>query len=216
MRTLLYIALIGLFASCGSGRRMNEPVAANYFSGDFAYFADAANFFDCATGERFPVSNQGEFILAQQKYMEMNPEMGERIFITFKGHIEYLPSMEESQGKIRTIIIDSLMSLSRSEKCEENYSPVGVYQSEGEGIKSVLRMRGDYTFTEIEYDKDGAETTWEGTWGMASKLQLVLEYNDGEEMQEVFEYIPGRESLVRAVEKRNKADKTLIYKKVYL
>lgn len=216
MRTLLYIVLISLFASCGSERRTNEPIPANYFSGDFTYFADVANFYDCATKKMFPVANLGEFIVAQRKYMSMNPEMAEKIFITFRGHIEYLLSMEESQGEIKTIIIDSLISMSRTEQCDENYYPVGVYQSEGEGIKSVLRIRGDHTFTETEYNKHGVETTEEGTWGMASKLELVLDYESEMEKQELFEYIPARESLVKNINKRNKADKALVYKKVYL
>ena len=180
MKNLFYIVLFAALVSCGGQKRPDRPVPANFFSGEFVYFADAAVFYDCATGEKYPVAMRSDYIKAERGYMEMKPEMGERVYMSFHGHVEYLPGMEDGTRE-RTMVIDSFTGFNRGEKCAPQYSLSGVYQSEGGGIKSSLRLRIDYTFTEITYDNDGVESTREGTWGMASKLELVLDYDGGEE-----------------------------------
>ncbi len=217
MKKFLYIALLGLLVSaCGGKKRPDAPVAANFFSGEFVYMADAAVFYDCATGMKYPVSNNGDYIVVERAYMDMKREDGEPIFMTCRGHIEYLPSME-GDSKMPTMVIDSFIGFNRTSHCNSNYVIPGVYQSEGEGIKSMLRVRVDHSFTETLFADDATETTKEGTWGMSSELELVLDYDDNSEQQEIFQYLPDHESLIRVVYKNeNRQDNSLVYKKVYL
>lgn len=208
---LTLACLLGAFTACGGGRKPSEPLPANYFTGEFVYFADAAVFFDCATGARHPVAMEGDFIAAQRGYMDMSPEMGERVWISFNGHIEYRLSAEESQGKIPTIIIDSFIRFDRSEKCNAEFTVTGMYQSEGSGIRRLLRLRPDYTFEEIRYADDGSERSLEGTWGSVSREEIALDYADPQIGQMLFQVVAAKESLIA-----NNGREPLVYKKVYV
>ena len=181
-----------------------------FFAGQFVYFADAANVTDCATGVRLPVAMKDAYIHAERAYTAMSPAMGEGIYVEFFGHISDEPRME-GNGTERAFVIDSLIGFDRNKACRAQWLLAGVYESTDGGIKRVLRLRPDYSFSETIFESEENVKREAGRWYRNAELELVLEISDPKTKSATFEVIPAKESLSRS------NDKTpLVYKKVYL
>ena len=207
MKRLTFIPLL-LLTACLGGNTAKETAAAAaeppFFSGGFIYFADAALFTDCATAVRLPVSKAGAYIDAETAYLEFEPEMGEAIYVEFRGHIGEQPRME-GEGNERAFVIDSLIGFDRTRQCPQ-WVLAGVYDAPLKNGRQVLFLRPDYTFTEAVYDALTVEPTAEytGRWWRNAALELVLAAETPAPDLSVWTIDPTGESLTRNGAKKPK------------
>src|SRR5262245_43613343 len=80
-----------LLAVLATGLHAQQPTR---WRGDFLYFADAAVFTDCATGQRWPVAMAGDFVALQQAYMRWQSAPMTAMLANFEGRLEVREAME--------------------------------------------------------------------------------------------------------------------------
>ena len=146
----------------------------DFLSGDFTYMADAAMFRDCATGLRFPVAQTGDYLRTEREYTARSQGVGDPVHVRLRGHIDLMPSAEESQGLVPTLVIDSLLGFDDNQACNPGVMMVGIYVSEDGSGRSVLHLRSDYTCSFQNYGADGSAEHREGRWGLVAEEELAL------------------------------------------
>lgn len=146
----------------------------DFLSGEFTYMADAAMFRDCATGLRFPVAQTGDYLRTEREYTARSQGVGDPVHVRLRGHIDLMPSAEESQGLVPTLVIDSLLGFDDNQACNPGVMMVGIYVSEDGSGRSVLHLRSDYTCSFQNYGADGSAEHREGRWGLVAEEELVL------------------------------------------
>ena len=146
----------------------------DFLSGEFTYMADAATFRDCATGLRFPVAQTGDYLRTEREYTARSQGVGDPVHVRLRGHIDLMPSAEESQGLVPTLVIDSLLGFDDNQACNPGVMMVGIYVSEDGSGRSVLHLRSDYTCSFQNYGADGSAERREGRWGLVAEEELAL------------------------------------------
>ena len=146
----------------------------DFLSGEFTYMADAAMFRDCATGLRFPVAQTGDYLRTEREYTALSQGVGDPVHVRLRGHIDLMPSAEESQGLVPTLVIDSLLGFDDNQACNPGVMMVGIYVSEDGSGRSVLHLRSDYTCSFQNYGADGSAEHREGRWGLVAEEELAL------------------------------------------
>ena len=146
----------------------------DFLSGEFTYMADAAMFRDCATGLRFPVAQTGDYLRTEREYTARSQVFGDPVHVRLRGHIDLMPSAEESQGLVPTLVIDSLLGFDDNQACNPGVMMVGIYVSEDGSGRSVLHLRSDYTCSFQNYGADGSAEHREGRWGLVAEEELAL------------------------------------------
>lgn len=146
----------------------------DFLSGEFTYMADAAMFRDCATGLRFPVAQTGDYLRTEREYTARSQGVGDPVHVRLRGHIDLMPSAEESQGLVPTLVIDSLLGFDDNQTCNPGVMMVGIYVSEDGSGRSVLHLRSDYTCSFQNYGADGSAEHREGRWGLVAEEELAL------------------------------------------
>jgi hypothetical protein len=146
----------------------------DFLSGEFTYMADAAMFRDCATGLRFPVAQTGDYLRTEREYTARSQGVGDPVHVRLRGHIDLMPSAEESQGLVPTLVIDSLLGFDDNQACNPGVMMVGIYVSEDGSGRSVLHLRSDYTCSFQNYGADGSAEHREGRWGLVAEEELAL------------------------------------------
>ena len=146
----------------------------DFLSGEFTYMADAAMFRDCATGLRFPVAQTGDYLRTEREYTARSQGVGDPVHVWLRGHIDLMPSAEESQGLVPTLVIDSLLGFDDNQACNPGVMMVGIYVSEDGSGRSVLHLRSDYTCSFQNYGADGSAEHREGRWGLVAEEELAL------------------------------------------
>jgi len=146
----------------------------DFLSGEFTYMADAAMFRDCATGLRFPVAQTGDYLRTEREYTARSQGVGDPVHVRLRGHIDLMPSAEESQGLVPTLVIDSLLRFDDNQACNPGVMMVGIYVSEDGSGRSVLHLRSDYTCSFQNYGADGSAEHREGRWGLVAEEELAL------------------------------------------
>ena len=146
----------------------------DFLSGEFTYMADAAMFRDCATGLRFPVAQTGDYLRTEREYTARSQGVGDPVHVRLRGHIDLMPSAEESQGLVPTLLIDSLLGFDDNQACNPGVMMVGIYVSEDGSGRSVLHLRSDYTCSFQNYGADGSAEHREGRWGLVAEEELAL------------------------------------------
>lgn len=210
--TGVLFALI-LMTACHSGEKRLMPSDTHYFSGEFVYMADAAVFYDCATGAHYPVSQQDAYLEAERKYMDLKPEPGQRVFVELKGALDSLPGMEEGT-RVRALVIESLIGFDPSVSCQKSFMAAGLYEAlDKDSVKTVLHLRPDYTLAVTRYLPDSTQVTSDGTWGMASATEVELNIPDKEGLltHTRLQIDPQQETLMHG-----KGKHEIQYKKVYI
>ena len=143
----------------------------DFLSGEFTYMADAAMFRDCATGLRFPVAQTGDYLRTEREYTARSQGVGDPVHVRLRGHIDLMPSAEESQGLVPTLVIDSLLGFDDNQACNPGVMMVGIYVSEDGSGRSVLHLRSDYTCSFQNYGADGSAEHREG---LVAEEELAL------------------------------------------
>jgi heat shock protein HslJ len=119
------VVLCGLLAACASMRPQDKPEEVtpppppppNFRVGAFAYMADAASFVDCATGKRYPVVMERDYLALENAYTNAPHEPGADVIVTLEGHIETRPFME---GRPREqLLVDRFDAIWPEESCEK-------------------------------------------------------------------------------------------------
>ena len=146
----------------------------DFLSGEFTYMADAAMFRDCATGLRFPVAQTGDYLRTEREYTARSQGVGDPVHVRLRGHIDLMPSAEESQGLVPTLVIDSLLGFDDNQACNPGVMMVGIYVSEDGSGRSVLHLLSDYTCSFQNYGADGSAEHREGRWGLVAEEELAL------------------------------------------
>ena len=146
----------------------------DFLSGEFTYMADAATFRDCATGLRLPVAQTGDYLRTEREYTARSQGVGDPVHVRLRGHIDLMPSAEESQGLVPTLVIDSLLGFDDNQACNPGVMMVGIYVSEDGSGRSVLHLRSDYTCSFQNYGADGSAEHREGRWGLVAEEELAL------------------------------------------
>ena len=146
----------------------------DFLSGEFTYMADAAMFRDCATGLRFPVAQTGDYLRTEREYTARSQGVGDPVHVRLRGHIDLMPSAEESQGLVPTLVIDSLLGFDDNQACNPGVMMVSIYVSEDGSGRSVLHLRSDYTCSFQNYGADGSAEHREGRWGLVAEEELAL------------------------------------------
>lgn len=201
---LLGVALVG----CASKRNVVIP-ENDYFSGEFVYFADAANFTDCATGVRYPVSHTKAYQRIERSYLMLTPTPAQPLYVEFRGRIVEEPSMEESAGNVATIVIDSLIGFHKNEACDDNMLLAGVYESTNDDVCEIIRLKPNYTYEAESFADNGVVKQVAGIWKRSAMLELLLIPDSGEPV--AYEIIPPQQSFAD-----NSGGTPKVFTRVYL
>ena len=107
----------------GSKTRRGEtsaPVGAGLLGGAFRYFADAATFTLCRSGEELPVAQEGGYRELEAAYVAKRSAPAEPLYVTIEGAIEPRADME---GPPRpTVVVRRFLAAWPGESCERNRS----------------------------------------------------------------------------------------------
>lgn len=171
---MLLLALSVLAACTAKAPNREGVLPMDFLSGEFTYMADAATFRDCATGLRFPVAQTGDYLRAEREYTARSQGVGDPVHVRLRGHIDLMPSAEESQGLVPTLVIDSLLGFDDNQACNPGVMMTGIYVSEDGSGRSVLHLRSDYTCSFQNYGADGSAERREGRWGLVAEEELAL------------------------------------------
>lgn len=156
-----------------------EPRGSYYFSGDYRYFADAAVFRDCLTGDTFPVAVKGASQHLEKEYLKMNLKDPEGVYCEVMGYLADKPAGEE--GRDTQIVITSLIRFDRTAACRLSSVTDGIYavyrpDAEHPAEKISLKLNGDYTFQAVVYDVKNKKqvSKVDGIWRRTSDEDIVF------------------------------------------
>lgn len=102
-RLTLLLAASLLLSACGETSQESEPVAAplpplpkdaQLIAGRYFYYADAAVFTGCHTGQRWPVASRHAAVQLERAFLDAKLPAGESMVVTVHGKIDLLPGME--------------------------------------------------------------------------------------------------------------------------
>lgn len=134
MRTAFFLSVVFLlFGTIGCSETPSENMAStdspaevsvegegmpgeDLMRGLFIYMADAALFEDCASGQRYPVAMEADYISAERAYLEARSEPGAPLLVSFEGRLEPRPPME-GDGVVEMIVIDRFDAAHPGEDC---------------------------------------------------------------------------------------------------
>ena len=208
--TMKYLCiLLLLFASCRSEKNSNKE----FFSGMFVCHADKASLTDCATGMTVPISDENAYPSLEKRYFLTMPDPQEAVYVEFRGRMERQPK-EDGSGLEDIIVVDSLITLDPTQRCDYQTLLVGVYEAKTNNGRCLLRLKPNYEFTETRFvtgQENMQEQTSSGRWWRSAELELILEETSPDTAEQSFQMIPSRETLTR-----NSGGGPMVYKKVYL
>jgi heat shock protein HslJ len=93
-------------------------------AGMLTYLADAATFLHCATGHRYPVALEGDWLAAERSYLADRPGPGEPLFVTLEATLEPREPME---GPVRPmVVVDSFGASWPGEDCASAATAPGL------------------------------------------------------------------------------------------
>jgi heat shock protein HslJ len=93
-----------------------SPAEPMRWRGDFVYFADSALFTDCASGQRWPVAKEGDYLALEIAYLHWRGAPKAPLLANFDGRVEVRESME---GPPREhMVVDRLVSVQPGSSCE--------------------------------------------------------------------------------------------------
>jgi uncharacterized lipoprotein YbaY/heat shock protein HslJ len=96
------------------------PAGAGLVGGAFRYFADAATFTLCRSGEELPVAQEGGYRELEAAYAAERPAPAAPLYVTIEGAIEPRAGME---GPPRpTVVVRRFLAAWPGESCERNRS----------------------------------------------------------------------------------------------
>ena len=123
---LLMVSAAGLIACSESPPPASTDVAndsapllpenASSRTGLYVYFADAARFTDCASGENMPVASNAGGLELERAYLESGREAQQPLLVEIIGSTETRAGMEEGRGE-RHMVVAQLIRVSEDSRC---------------------------------------------------------------------------------------------------
>ena len=93
-----------------------DPVGETHeWRGEFRYMADAAAFTDCASGIRWPVAMNGDYLATERAYLKTRNVPGSPLIVDFQGKLEQRPGMEDKF--IEMLVIEKIGGSHPGESC---------------------------------------------------------------------------------------------------
>jgi copper homeostasis protein (lipoprotein) len=87
-------------------------------TGLFRYMADAALFEHCASGARWPVAMEGDYLALERAYLAARTEPGGPLPVRVEGRIASRPPME-GDGTRPTVVVEQFVEISPADGCAE-------------------------------------------------------------------------------------------------
>lgn len=105
------------------------------YTGDFIYMADAAVYFNCASGKKYPVFMRNDYITLEKSYSrEMGENAGQRALVVFEGR----PKQEKEDGQVTTgMIVTKTISVSKELTCKSYVHRVAAMYTEKDGSPTL-------------------------------------------------------------------------------
>lgn len=198
-KTIIAILLLGLpiLNSC-NGNKPSTPVVDNqtvsqdtvaqarsqfYFNGDFTYYADAAIFKDCITGNSLPVAQTSEYLKLEKMYTDLKPEQQEAVNCAVMGYL--ITKNPSEEGPNLQLVVTGIISMEKNSNCNTannitncnyiNYSP---NEKEAKS-KTTLTFNKDYTFQCTTYQISPMQllNNNQGKWHRTDLDNIVLLVN---------------------------------------
>ncbi|MCA8882915.1 MAG: META domain-containing protein [Rhodobacteraceae bacterium] len=104
--------------------------------GLFLYLADAASFEICLTGERFPVSMEGDYLALERAYLAERSEPGVPMMAVLDGTLTVRPVMEGPPR--RSVVVNRLDRLETVSSCDRHRAPAHLENT----YWRILRLDG--------------------------------------------------------------------------
>ncbi len=96
-------------------------------TGEFVYFADAAIFTECLTGQRVPVSMEEGYLMAERAYLaalDAGMEPMSPLLMTLNGQVTERPVMEGPPAP--SLVIESLVTVTPGGSCSRSRVPADL------------------------------------------------------------------------------------------
>jgi copper homeostasis protein (lipoprotein) len=111
-----------------------DPIQATMrLRGRYSYFADAAWFEECATGNRFPVGPSAANARLESEYGRVRKEPGEPVVASVYAHLATVPKVE-GEGTREVVVVDALAGFLPGGSCTALARPL-------EGTRWILTWR---------------------------------------------------------------------------
>ena len=99
---------------------VESPDSDSHVLGRFTYMADAAVFEVCASGKRFPVSMEGDYIELERAYLNAGIEPGGPLTVEIQARFLERPPMEGNHNIVK-VIVDSFIAISDDKSCVSSF-----------------------------------------------------------------------------------------------
>ena len=103
-------------------RRASGAVGdARRMRGLYRYMADAASFFDCASGDQFPVLEEGANVALQRAYLAARPAPGAPLLATVDARLVMRP-LEDGGSPRPALQVERFVAIAQQAQCEVSTS----------------------------------------------------------------------------------------------
>lgn len=111
-RALILLPAVVLLAACAprpAATPSDDPTTIDRpvdLRGMFTYLADAASFEDCATGERYPVAMEGDYLSLERAYVATRRFAAEPLLVQVRGTLSPRPGMEGDRTLTHLVVTE--------------------------------------------------------------------------------------------------------------
>jgi uncharacterized lipoprotein YbaY/heat shock protein HslJ len=114
---MMILRRAGVPASGAAGPAVKQAEAPVVRRGMFRYMADAANFTDCKSGQRWPVAMEGAYKRLEAAYLATRRQPGEALLVEVEAELATRPNTEEGRAPVLTLVIARYVSSFPGETC---------------------------------------------------------------------------------------------------
>jgi uncharacterized lipoprotein NlpE involved in copper resistance len=126
LKTHSMFALLALFilSACGQGARQQTQS----FKGEFVYYADAALFVECETGNKYMVA--GDAYLELERQYTALQRAPRKVYVELEGALGKVPAME-GDGEVDGLLVSNVVTIDPNQHClsGSNAAASGVYRT---------------------------------------------------------------------------------------
>ena len=145
--------------------------------GEFTYFADAATFVDCKSGQRYPVAQEGDYLALERMYLDARSEPQAPLVVTLEGEIAPREGMEG--GTEQSLVVYRAANAWPTLNCERAKADAGVTDTywrldilDGEMVEVVNQNREPHI---VFHSEQGLYSATVG----CNQISGGFEFNDG-------------------------------------
>lgn len=109
---LILLSAVVLLAACtprpapGPSDELTTADRPTDLRGMFTYLADAASFEDCATGQRYPVATEGDYLSLERAYVATRRFAAEPLLVLVRGTLSPRPGMEGDRTLTHLVVTE--------------------------------------------------------------------------------------------------------------